>query len=120
MDENYTFIFVHPFKFELRPCPLVSVGFQPLIIVINWDDNQGEWLRVEVQNFTRDNATLDPVDHSQTNPSFLPAGSNTNFVTFPSTPDPDDTCYKYELVFHRRNGEVFIVDPTLRIRRVGP
>ena len=27
-------------------------------------------------------------------------------------PDPADNCYKYELVF--------IVDPTLRIRRVGP
>ena len=120
MDENYSFIIVRPFKFELRPCPTVTVGFEPLILIIDWSHNLGEWLRVEVQNFTRDNSTLDPVDHTQSNPSFVPAGPNTNWVTFPSTPDPADNCYKYELAFHRRNGEVFIVDPTLRIRRVGP
>jgi hypothetical protein len=120
MDENYSFIIVHPFKFELRPCPIVTVGFEPLILIIDWEDNRGEWLRVEVQNFTRDNSTLDPVDNTQSNPSFVPGGPNTNWVTFPSTPAFTDTCYKYELAFHRHNGEVFIVDPTLRIRRVGP
>jgi hypothetical protein len=130
MGENYTFIYVHRYKFELRPCPTVTVGFEPLIIVINWDDNVGgEWTDVHVQNFTRDNASLDSVLNSQSHPTFKhdpsnptrpdPDQPNMNFVTFPSTPPLDDRCYKYELVFHRRNGEVFTVDPTLMIRRVG-
>ena len=119
MDENYAIIYVQPFKFEIRPCPAVKVGFEPLILVINWDGNVGlnAWSQVDVQNFTRDNATLDPVANFQSNPSFVPAGPDINLVTFPSTPPLGDYCYKYELVF-RRGSEVYILDPTMLIRRL--
>ena len=110
------------------------MGFEPLIIIINWDDNvggiAGHWTEVHVQNFTRDNATLDPVLNSQSHSTFKPDPGdptkpkpdepNTNTVTFPSTPLPGDNCYKYELRFVRSDGEVFVVDPTVRLRRVGP
>ena len=45
MLSNTVQIIVHPAKFEVwPPCPQVLAAFEPLLVGINWDDNQGNFL----------------------------------------------------------------------------
>lgn len=119
MPANFAVIYVRQFTFNVRPAlPEVYVGFEPFVVGIDWSDNKDQWDWVRVQNFTRPNGA--PVTTVQP-PSWTFHRNQTPTVqqfAFSSLPDPADGFYEYELVYHRANGEEFVVDPTLMIRRV--
>lgn len=118
MSNNFAVIVVRPNVFEVRPPhPEVTVGFEPFVIGIDWDDNRGAWTSVRVENFARPNG--DPVAVQQTNPVLTLGGATVNVVTFLRLPALEDTYYKYDLVYTRADGSEFTLDPTLMVRRVG-
>jgi hypothetical protein len=114
---NFAVIYMHPSRFEIvPPCPEVYVGLQDFVIGIDWTDNQNTWDWVRVQNFTRPNGAAVTVSHScQT---LQRTGATVNKVTFANLPASGDAYYKYELLYHRSNGEEFLLDPTLMVRKL--
>ena len=118
IPENMVIIKMHKFKFEILGAPDVLVGYDDLVFYIDWSDNEGEWTSVAVQAFQEEDGTT--VNAFQTNNTFTPGGATSfNRVTFTSTPPEGVRYYKYALIYTRANGEVFTVDPTLMVRRVG-
>ena len=114
---NVAIIYVHPNRFEIAPaCPEVYVGLQDFVVGIDWTDNQNAWDWVRVQNFSRANGASVVVTHS--NQTLVLGGATVNKVSFANLPFRDDTYYKYELLYHRCNGEEFLLDPTLMVRRL--
>ena len=114
---NFAVIYVHPNRFEIVPaCPEVYAGLQDFVVGIDWADNQNAWGWVRVQNFTRPDGSAVAVTHS--NQTFVPNGATVNKVSFANLPGQGDTYYKYELLYHRSNGEEFLLDPTLMVRRL--
>lgn len=114
---NVVIIKVHPSRFEITPpCPEVYVGLQDFVIGIDWTDNQDTWQWIRVQNFSR--ATGAAVAAAHSNQTFTVNGPTVDKVSFSSLPAAGDTYYKYELLYHRANGEEFLLDPTLMVRRL--
>jgi hypothetical protein len=116
IPQNMILIRIHPLKFEIQGAPDIIPAYEPLVIFVDWSDNQGKWSKVTVQGFQDENGN--PVNVLQTKSELTPSDS-VNHVTFTATAPPGVRYYKYELKYTPNAGDELIVDPTLMVRRVG-
>jgi hypothetical protein len=119
MGGNWVTIHVHPRDFRLwPPCPEVIAAMQPLAIGIVWDANQNNWESVTVQNFVDEHNA--PVAITGAYPVFQESEGNVVKVVNFAHLVIADVYAKYDLLFKRKGStEIYTVDPTIRLRRLG-
>ena len=117
---NMVTITVHTKKFALAPpCPEVKSVEENFIVCVNWNGNT-DWDSITVTNFTHENGAPFPIVGPD--PILTPANP-VAWIAFRNPVFGQGFYCKYDLIYMPQGGspgDEYIVDPTLRMRPVGP
>lgn len=115
LPHNCVQVVMHPNTFEVGPVANVRAGFEPLLVIVDWSDNQETWLAVTLCNFRGPNGETPAEPPGQV--TFTESeGKIVKAINFPDWVDEPLTL-KYEVHFERADPpETFILDPTIILR----